>query len=523
MSFNDGFTKNAIPVPAVPPVSGNALVYDGTSWVAGTVSGGGGGSGDITAVNAGTNLTGGGTSGDVTVSLASSVTGLTNLQATSITGSNINVAGTDLLNFKFDQVVFVAKNGNDSTGTGSPNKPYLTLSGAMATITDATPTKRYAICVAAGNYTESGNFDIKPNVFIIGQQRDIVKISATSFRMSSLFNAGGGVDNRSGFSNCTLLNTCDFDWNTVQSSAGKLYFNSVSFNSTVTLNGYNNSIAQAQFDSCLFFEVFTVSGINVGRHNNNSHFSTISLNQHTSLPTILVVAGGDSGNVTLTTTVNNFGRRCALFARNFWMAGLTVDGVSSYADVTDSSLPSAGPTVLNSGNIVYINPPPQAPANTANDTLSNLVFPTAVNNPIIPATTNATNMGDWGKEWFWNFAYVFASTGNELYITTYSSSFGADSSGKDIWIAPDGAGLTTNANGGNIILQTATTSGTGTRGIVQIDANLLELSASTSLSGNVLYTPAASSHWNPQPTTLKEAVDRIAAEIYLLKGNNPID
>ena len=48
MSFNDGFSIKGIPVPPTAPVSGNALVYDGTNWVAGAASGGGGGSSDWT-------------------------------------------------------------------------------------------------------------------------------------------------------------------------------------------------------------------------------------------------------------------------------------------------------------------------------------------------------------------------------------------------------------------------------------------------------------------------------------------
>lgn len=102
MSFNDGFNIRAVPWPANTPVSGNSLVYDGTKWVAADISGsGGGGTGDITAVNAGTNLTGGGSSGDVTVSLSTSVTGLTNLQTTNLTASHMS--GTDL---KIDYIDF---------------------------------------------------------------------------------------------------------------------------------------------------------------------------------------------------------------------------------------------------------------------------------------------------------------------------------------------------------------------------------------------------------------------------------
>jgi hypothetical protein len=90
MSFNDGFNIRSIPWPQNTPVSGNSLVYNGNEWVAEDVSGsgGGGGTGDITAVNAGTNLTGGGSTGDVTVSLSSSISGLTNVETADLTASS---------------------------------------------------------------------------------------------------------------------------------------------------------------------------------------------------------------------------------------------------------------------------------------------------------------------------------------------------------------------------------------------------------------------------------------------------
>ena len=517
MSFNDGFSTKGIATPPVAPVSGNALVYDGTNWVAGTVSGGGGGTGDITSVTAGTNLTGGGTSGDVTVSLNTSVTGLTSLSSSAITASSLIVDGVNLSTFKQDQILYVSKNGNDTNGNGSTNKPFLTISGAMNAIIDASPTKRYAVHVAPGNYTETGILKIKPNVFIVGEDKNIVRIGATSFEMDSTFNANSSVDNRSGFAQCVLLNSCNFDWNTVQSAAGKLFFNEVIFNSTVNLNGYNDQIAQANFNSCAFFDVLTVSGISVAKHTNNVHYTDINMNQHASLQTILQADGGSVfGTLTSVAAVSDFSRACRLFARNFWMNNLTVNGSGSYADVTDSSLREGGLTILSSSNLVYLNP-------SANNKLSNLAYPTAVNYPIMPATNNATNCGDIGKEWLFNFSYVFSSTGNELFLTTCpSASYGPTNQGFDIWINPDLYGLETNASGGNIYLNTATATGTGLRGEVSIDARIVQLYGDTSLSGNVLYTPISSSHWNPQPTTIKEAIDRIAAEIYVLKGNNPI-
>lgn len=369
------------------------------------------------------------------------------------------------------QVKYVAKNGNDITGTGAANAPYLTIAGALAAITDASPTKRYVISVASGDYTEA-SLALKANVFVVGASKESTKITLSAGSVAMAADFTGSADNRSGFSRVTITTPCDFNWATVTSAAGKLYFSEVSFSTTVSLYGHNNAIAQAQFNSCVFFGTFTISGINVGVHTNNVHFSNIALNQHPNagMATILNIAGGYcSGSVTLITTVNNFGRRCSLFARAFYMQSITVNGASSYADLTNDSIPTAGPTVLNAGNVVYLN------ASGANATLSNLVFPTAVNQPIIPANTNATNMGDWGKQWFWNFGYVHASTGTDLYLISYASAYGPDTTGRNIGIYPDGAGLQTDVNGGDVDIETAAVSGTGIRGKIRLSARVVDV------------------------------------------------
>jgi len=217
----------------------------------------------------------------------------------------------------------------------------------------------------------------------------------------------------------------------------------------------------------------TISGINVGVYSNCVNFSNITMNQHpnSGMSTILSTSGGYcSGTVNLITTVTDFNRRCSLFARSFWMGTLTVNGASSYADVTDSSLPPSGPTALNGGNVIYINPS-SAGANTF---LSNLSFPTAVNNPIIPANSSVTNFGDWGKQWAWNFGYVHASTGSDCYLISYPSSYGADSSGKNVGIYADGAGLQANANGGDVDVETAAVSGSGIRGKIRLSGRVID-------------------------------------------------
>ena len=405
-----------------------------------------------------------------TAAVVNSLAGSQTDQAPSVAAVNAALAAISPSTIAFEQEVYVAKNGDDLTADGSLGKPYATIQAAMASITDASPTKRYAIKVEAGNYSETGDFELKANVFVMGAGKDITRIGATSFKLNADFS--GSADNRSGFSDCTLLNPCDFDWDSVSSQAGKLYFNHVVFNSTYDANGDNNAIAQTWTESCVFFGAYAISGINAGVHKNCVHFNRIDLNQHPILPTIFNAVGGSAGQTFLTTTVNDFNRRCSAFLYNFWAGDLTVDGPVSYADATITSMSASSPILLNGGQYIPINPG----VTGANTALSNLIFPTAVNNPIIPATTNATNFGDWGFQWFWNFGYVHASTGTDLFLISYPSAFGAETTaGKSIGIYADGAGLASDINGGDIFLGTAAPSGTGIKGRVDIDARELTM------------------------------------------------
>jgi pectin methylesterase-like acyl-CoA thioesterase len=84
------------------------------------------------------------------------------------------------------QVKIVSKGGVDATGDGTLTKPYATVGAALASITDASPTKRYLIKVQAGAYTE-GAIALKANVFICGDQKEAVRISASSFSLASSY------------------------------------------------------------------------------------------------------------------------------------------------------------------------------------------------------------------------------------------------------------------------------------------------------------------------------------------------
>ena len=352
------------------------------------------------------------------------------------------------------QTLYVTANGSDATGNGSLAKPYATVSGAMAAITDASPTKRYAIHVAPGNYTESSGLALKANVFVVGADQRLVRITG-ALSMHSSFS--GSADNRGGMTNLTVVSAADFNWTTVTSAAGKLYFRGVLFSGAFAMTGYNNAIAQSIIEQCQFFGASTISGINVGAYNSNIHWSSLTLNQHPNggMATILNAIGCTFGAVTANATVADFNRRCSLFFKSCYVDSLTVNGPSAYADMSNDSVPRFFATSTNGGNLVYVSP----------------VSPGGVQ----PDGNNSRYIGDFGKQWFFNFAYVHASSGTDLYLTSTASSFGPDSAGRSIYVQPDGYGLNADVNGGDIILETAAVSGTGVRGKLDVKARVIEV------------------------------------------------
>ena len=379
--------------------------------------------------------------------------------------SALDVRVTALEDFAIAQTIYVAKSGSDTTGTGGQHRPYLTLTKAFSMITDASPTKRYAVRVAAGAYTEA-SVALPSNVFVIGEQKEAVRITG-AVSMGAWTQNNSGSDDRSGFSMVTLLSAANFNWDTAKSRAGKLYMNEVVFGSTVNLYGYDNAIAQAQFDACIIFGALTISGINIGAFNSNICFNNVTLNQHPNggMASVLVASGGYcSGTVRFNTTVNDFNRRCSSFLRAFPSENLIVDGPSSYADVDLVSQGKSSTQQLNGGNLVALNP------RINHDIETKMIKPLA---------TNSHNLGDWGKQWMFNFGYVHASSGTDLYLSSVDSSYdpAGSAAGYSVYVEADGYGLKPNVNGGDINVKTATPSGIGVRGKIKLDGREIDASS----------------------------------------------
>ncbi len=71
-------------------------------------------------------------------------------------------------NAALEHIVYVAKNGSDSEGTGEDAAPFLTIKYALSTITDNDATHRYIIQVGPGVYSEDNPLVMKDYVNVVG-------------------------------------------------------------------------------------------------------------------------------------------------------------------------------------------------------------------------------------------------------------------------------------------------------------------------------------------------------------------
>lgn len=242
------------------------------------------------------------------------------------------------LNPVTDQIVYVSKAGSDVTGDGSSAKPFLTIAAAMAIILDATPTKRYAVSVHPGRYTEA--FALKPNVQVVGIQNLICQIRG-AVSLDPTWSAAG--DHRSGFKNIlfgTVAQT--FDFNTVSGNEGKLTFESCTFNAVLTVSSFSG-INQLDVRLCNFLGGYTQTGF-VAIFSNClfQNAGAISITGRAGQTSIFACYAGDTdGNVTLTSAagVTLLGE---LGAFSMLGGSLTLDGANVAMGASPGSLP---PTV----------------------------------------------------------------------------------------------------------------------------------------------------------------------------------
>lgn len=258
------------------------------------------------------------------------------------TGSGREQIGSDTY---LARTRYVSLTGSDSTGNGSLNKPYATISAALNTITDASPTNRYVIRVAPGQYSEASTVSLKANVYIVGDHYQAVRYNA-SFQLDNTTFAPNN-DNRAGMSQM-MISGFTGNFNAALSNQGKVYFEDVTFISSVTVTSYVNG-NQFFLDGCQVFGAFTLDGMN-SRIVNTQFESTFTMNQATSANTSsssAVVSGCYLGS---SLTVNAASKSTQLFLFNSQViSSATINGASASVTATAESLPNKANIILQNG------------------------------------------------------------------------------------------------------------------------------------------------------------------------------
>nr|WP_260871169.1 exosporium leader peptide [Paenibacillus xylanexedens] len=197
------------------------------------------------------------------------------------------------------QIVYVNKAGNDLTADGSECLPFLTVTAAMASIVDATPTKRYAISIGPGTYTEP-LVHLKANVQLVGTSTLLTRL-AIPFDIvdPSWFETGFVNDNRSGFVDLTLLTgPLDFNFATASSFSGKLFFVSVNMTPTPVFTALTTSVNQVNIRDSMLSAGYTQNGINMVMFASFVSSGNITINSQATTDTqVNLVGGGINGNV----------------------------------------------------------------------------------------------------------------------------------------------------------------------------------------------------------------------------------
>lgn len=163
------------------------------------------------------------------------------------------------------QIVYVNKAGNDATADGSECFPFLTVTAAMASITDASPTKRYAISIGPGTYSEP-LINLKANVQLVGTSTLLTRLDIPFDINDPSWFGDLNVDKRSGFVDLSLLTgplNFDFSINPVTPSTGRLFFVSVNITPTPVFKGNSTFLSQINIRDSQLFGGYTQNGANV--------------------------------------------------------------------------------------------------------------------------------------------------------------------------------------------------------------------------------------------------------------------
>lgn len=168
------------------------------------------------------------------------------------------------------RLLWVAKNGSDTTGDGTLARPFLTINRACTAIRalgNASTTIRYAVVVGPGRFTE--DLVMSDWTWIVGIDTEASRVTFTTFTFGAEFDAN--VDHRCGLQSMTISGGGPVDFAAANSEQGKISFINVWFADSWTFTAMTNQ-NQVTLANCLlsgftqngfdYFNVMNCAGVN---------------------------------------------------------------------------------------------------------------------------------------------------------------------------------------------------------------------------------------------------------------------
>jgi hypothetical protein len=163
------------------------------------------------------------------------------------------------------EIVFVNTAGNDTTGDGSFDNPFLTVQTAINSIPDASAVKPYEVSVAPGIYASP--FVLSPFIFVVGAGQEITFLAPTAAQVLGAGFAGAGVKT-AGIHNASLTTNVVANFAAIGSTGtGKISLVNLTLGGVLTLTGatattdaYLNNVnwQQANFKTVTITEMANV-------------------------------------------------------------------------------------------------------------------------------------------------------------------------------------------------------------------------------------------------------------------------
>jgi hypothetical protein len=162
-------------------------------------------------------------------------------------------------------IIYVDKTGNDTTGTGKLNNPYLTIAKAISTITSPTTSNRFQVKVGIGTFIEA-TLTLKPWTWIVGSNGMLmggdsrINVSSNAITLDSSWSAGS---QRGGLTDIYLTGSTgiNFDRQAISGVGSVTYeFFNVGMNGSLAVKSSNGALDFIDVFACRIFGSLTTSG-----------------------------------------------------------------------------------------------------------------------------------------------------------------------------------------------------------------------------------------------------------------------